>query len=77
MQLKRLVLRLHLVPCPNDDATEKNSAQIIDTFWNEYKEFNHKSGGFGYMNRWNSPDVHARKCHTWHEKSSFYLTLRC
>jgi len=43
---KRLVLRLHLVPCSNDDAAGMTDTQVIDTFWNEFKEFNQKSGAF-------------------------------
>ncbi len=47
-----------------------DESELIDTFWNEYKEFNQKSGAFGYANRWNSLDVAAGNSHTLHEKYS-------
>lgn len=68
--IERLVVRMHTVPCPNEDAIGMDESELIDTFWNEYKQFNQKSGAFGYANRWNSPDVRAGNSHTWHEKYS-------
>ena len=66
--IEHLIVCLHTVPCPNEDATGMDKSELSDTFWNEYKEFNQKSGAFGYTNRWNSPDVRAGHSHTWHEK---------
>ena len=68
--IERLVVRLHSIPCPNEKAIGMSDSDLIDTFWNEQKEFSQKSGKFQYANRWNSPDVRAGKSHTWHEKYS-------
>ena len=72
--IERLIVRLHSVPCPNEDAIGMDEAELLDTFWNEYKDFSQKSGAFGYANRWNSPDVASGNSHTWHEKYSLHHT---
>lgn len=53
---------------------EANMAEIIDTFWNEHKDFCNKAGVFNRQNRWNVMDVVIGNSHIWHEKYSLPYT---
>jgi len=60
-----LVRRLHLTPCPNThpEIARMTPADIIDTFWNEYKSFQQCTHPFVEPSRWATVNVthHTRK----------------
>ena len=51
-------------------SCQTNAGILTDTLWDEYEEFNTKTGKFSKNSRWNSPDVRAGNSHTWHKKYS-------
>ena len=70
--IESLLVKLHVLPCPNPSpgVVEMSTGKLIDTFWDEYEEFNMKTGKFSKNSRWNSPDVRTSNSHTWHKKYS-------
>ena len=47
---------------------------ILDTFWNEYKDFSNRTGCFSNPSRWTIPDAVDGKSHLWHKKYSLPYT---
>ena len=56
------------------DMVDADIPAIIDTFWNEHKEFVNRTGVFSNVNRWNVADVVDGKSYLWHEKYSLPYT---
>jgi hypothetical protein len=68
--------RLHLPPCPNKsvDSSTTSLAEIVDTFWNEFKAFQCCTEPFHHPSRWATPDVSSGRSHIWHKKYSLPCT---
>ena len=49
-------------------------AEILNTFWNEFKEFQKEIGAFGLKSRWNTPDATNRNANLQHKKYSLPYT---
>ena len=50
-------------------STEKELNENINTFWSEYKNFNHKSDPFDSKEFiWNSKDISDGNSHLWYKK---------
>jgi len=74
--IEEVVRRLHLPPCLNKSVnlSEMNPADIVDTFWNEFKAFQTCSEPFHHASRWATKDVSSGRSHLWHEKYSLGYT---
>jgi hypothetical protein len=74
--IEEVVKRLHLPPCQNKsvDLSKTSLAEIIDTFWNEFKEFQCYTEPFHHPSWWATPDVSYGRSHIWHEKYSLPYT---
>ncbi len=74
--IEEVVKCLHLPPCPNKsvDLSKTSSAEIVDTFWNEFKAFQCCTEPFHHPSRWATPDVSSGRSHIWHEKYSLPYT---
>ena len=74
--IEDVVKRLHLAPCPNMsvDLLIMSSAEIVDTFWNEFKAFQNCTEPFHHPSRWATPDVSSGRSHLWYEKYSLPYT---
>ena len=70
--IERVVERLHLPPCPNKrvNIDEMSPADIVDKFWDEYKDFKNKTGSYSKAGKWTTDDVRKGRSHLWHEKYS-------
>jgi hypothetical protein len=51
-----------------------SEAQIIDTFWNEFKAFQNCDRPYHDLHKWAGPDVIAGRSYLWHEKYSIPYT---
>lgn len=71
--IERVVIKLHTIPCPNENVKGMTMPEIVDTFWNEFKDFHNKTGPWR-KERWNSPDARMGKSYSWHEKYSLPYT---
>ena len=50
-------------------STEKQLYETLDTFWSEYKNFNHNNDPFESNEFiWNSKDISDGNSHLWHQK---------
>ncbi len=74
--IEEVVKRLHLPPCPNKsvDLSKMSSAEIVDTFWNEFKAFQCCTEPFHHPSWWATPDTSSGRSHIWHEKYSLSYT---
>ena len=74
--IEEVVTRLHLPPCLNKrvDLSAMTTAEIVDTFWNEFKAFQSCSEPFHHTSRWATKDVSSGRSHLWHEKYSLPYT---
>jgi hypothetical protein len=74
--IERVVSRLHKLPCANThpDVSKMSKADIIDTFWNEFKAFCNKTEPFHQPAQWSTSDVLNGRSHFWHEKYSVPYT---
>ena len=74
--IERVVSRLHKPPCPNTNASvsSMSQAEIVDTFWNEFKAFTNCTRPYHEPSRWASMDVKRGNSHLWHEKYSIPYT---
>ena len=74
--IEEVVTRLHLPPCPNKRVNLSNMtpADIVDTFWNEFKAFQNCTEPFHVPSRWATQDVLLGRSHLWHEKYSLDYT---
>ena len=58
-----------------DGSTEKEFHEILDMFWSEYTNFNHKNDHFDSNESiYNSKDISDGNSHLWHQKYSLPLT---
>ena len=75
--IAEVVRRLHCAPCPNTNPAiaRMTTAEIIDTFWNEFKSFQQCTYPFSEPSRWATPDVTQGNSYLWHEKYSLPYTL--
>jgi hypothetical protein len=75
--IAEVVRRLHLTPCPNThpEIARMTPADIIDTFWNEYKSFQQCTHPFAEPSRWATVDVTQGNSFLWHEKYSLPYTI--
>ena len=51
-----------------------NEAEIIDTFWNEFKSFQNCDRPYHEPHKWAGPDVIHGRSYLWHEKYSIPYT---
>ncbi len=74
--IEEVVKRLHLPPFPNKsvDFSKTSLAEIVDTFWNEFKAFQCCMEPFHHPSRWATPDISSGRSHVWHEKYSIPYT---
>jgi hypothetical protein len=74
--IEEVVKRLHLPPCPNKsvDLSKTSSAEIVDTFWNEFMAFQCCTEPFHHPSQWATPDVSSGRSHIWHKKYSLSYT---
>ncbi len=42
--IERVVERLHVPPCPNDQVSGQDTTNIIDIFWQEFKHWKNMTG---------------------------------
>jgi hypothetical protein len=70
--IEEVVTRLHLPPCLNKrvNLLDMTPADIVDTFWNEFKAFQSCSEPFHHTSRWATKDVSSGRSHFWHKKYS-------
>jgi hypothetical protein len=75
--IAEVVRRLHLTPCPNThpEIARMTPADIIDTFWNQYKSFQPCTHPFAEPSRWATVDVTQGNSFLWPEKYSFPYTI--
>ena len=75
--IEEVVRRLHLTPCPNThpNISRMTIADIIDTFWNEFKSFQQCTHPFAEPSRWATVDVTQGNSFLWHEKYSLPYTI--
>ena len=71
-----VIRRLHVAPCANShpDIHSMSEAEIIDTFWNEFKAFQNCDRPYHELHKWAGPDVIAGRSYLWHEKYSIPYT---
>jgi hypothetical protein len=74
--IERVVSRLLKLPCANThpDVPKMSKADIIDTFWDEFKAFCNQTEPFHQPARWSTSDVLNGRSHLWHEKYSVPYT---
>jgi len=72
--IERVVKKLHTVPCPNNKAKNMMMPEILDTFWNEFKQFTSQTGWASNRARFNSPDALKGNSSAWHDKYSIPYT---
>jgi hypothetical protein len=74
--IEEVIKRLHLPPCPNKsvDLSKTSLAEIVDTFWNEFKAFQCCTEPFHHLNWCATPYVSSGISHIWHEKYSLPYT---
>jgi hypothetical protein len=70
--IAEVVRYLHCTPCPNThpDIARMTPADIIDTFWNEFKSFQQCTHPFAEPSRWATADVTQGNSFLWHENDS-------
>ena len=54
---------------------DKDTGEMIDIFWNEFKEFKNRTGPFSQESIWNVKDVREGNSHLWDEKYSYPYTI--
>jgi hypothetical protein len=74
--IDKVVTRLHAPPCANSNpsVSSMTMAEILDTFWNEFKAFQQRLYPYDATSRWLSVDVLNGNSYLWHEKYSMRTT---
>ena len=72
--IDKVVSRLHAPPNPNTNTSSLTIAEILDTFWNEFKAFQQRTYPYDAASRWLSQDVAKGNSYLWHEKYSIRQT---
>jgi hypothetical protein len=74
--IERVICRLPVAPCANThpDIVSMSEAEIIDTFWNEFKAFQNCDRPYHEPHKWAGPDIIAGRSYLWHEKYSIPYT---
>jgi hypothetical protein len=70
--IEKVVSCLHMPPYPNTNpvVSSLSMLDIIDTFWNEFKEFQNCTHWYHEPSRWGTHDATKENSYLWHEKYS-------
>ena len=70
--IDRVISRLHAPPCANTNTAvlSMTEADILDTFWNEFKAYQYRTYPYDVASCWLSQDVVKGHSYLWHEKYS-------
>ena len=66
--------KLHCAPLANLEVIDMDTSEIVDTFWDEYSNFDKRRGDFADVVKYATEDVRAGRSHKWHEKYSLPYT---
>ncbi len=69
LMIEMVVERLHAPPCPNNQLSGYNIANIIDIFWHEFKHWQNMNGSYA-----STPDELEGRSHIWHDTYSLPYT---
>ena len=72
--VQRVVEKLHCAPLANLEVIDMDMSEIVDTFWDEYSNFDKRRGDFVDVVKYATEDVRAGHSHKWHEKYSLPYT---
>ena len=75
--IDRVINRLHAPPCANTTnpaVLSMTEADILDTFWNEFKAYQYCTYPYDVASCWLSQDVVKGDSYLWHEKYSLRST---
>ncbi len=73
--MERVVARLHIPPCPNDQISGQDMTNIIYSFWQEFKHWQNMTGSYAVcQGQFLTPDALERRSHIWHETYSSLYT---
>jgi hypothetical protein len=74
--IDRVINRLHAPPCANTNPAvlSMTEADVLDTFWNEFKAYQNRTYPYDVASRWLSQDVVKGDSYLWHEKYSLRST---
>ena len=74
--IDRVISRLHAPPCANTNPAvlSMTEADVLDTFWNEFKAYQNRTYPYDVASRWLSQDVVKGDSYLWHEKYSLRST---
>ena len=74
--IDRVINRLHAPPCANTNPAvlSMTKADILDTFWNEFKAYQYRTYPYDVASRWLSQDIVKVDSYLWHEKNSLRST---
>ncbi len=68
LMIERVVERLHVPSCPNDQVSGHDMTNIIDVFWREFMHWQNMTGCYAVCRVWFSTcDALEGKSHIWHE----------
>ena len=72
LALRRMVKKLHVAPCPNEQVADLTLDEIEDLFVEEFDQFRSQTGIFADGStcggKWTSKDARDGKSHIWHQK---------
>ena len=73
--IDKVIIRLHAPPCANTNSavSSMSKAEILDTFWNEFKAYQYRPYPYDAASRWLSPDVVKGDSYLWHEHEKYSL----
>ena len=74
LAIEKVITRLHAPPNPNTAVSSMSLPEILDTFWNEFKAYQHRTYPYDAASRWLSQDIVNGNSYLWHEKYSMRTT---